>query len=322
MTRIENKSARLTQIEALLLAHPQGLTKAELARRLGVHRSTISRNLLDISAPVSEENGRLIIDRECYLVNLRLNLHEALAIHLAGRLMTTRLDRQNPHAAAAFRKLGIALEKLACQISRFVRSSANTFDNETKLQDPRYLQVLEKLTVAWAKGQKVMLWYRKTENGEIKQYTFCPYFIEAGAVGQAIYSIGRIEPANELRTFKIERVERIEPTSESFTPPDDFDPEKMFSLAWGIWYTEQEPVEVILRFSPRVAARVKETRWHPTEQVVPAEDGGLIWRAFIAEPREMMPWVRSWGSDAEVLEPENVREEIAEEARKMMEMYR
>ena len=321
MSRIENKSERLTQIEALLMDHPEGLTQAQIARRLGVHRSTIHRNLADLNAPVFEEDGRIVIDREAYLVNLRLNLHEALAIHLAGRLMATRLDRQNPHAASAFRKLGIALEKLAPQISQFVRSSANSFDNDTKLQDPRYLQVLEKLTTAWAKSQKVRLWYRSTEAGVVKEYTYCPYFIEVGAVGQAVYSIGRIEPASEMRTFKIERVERIELMNDAFTVPASFDPDKLLGQAWGIWYTDQDPVEVVLKFSPKVAARVRETCWHPGEQVVPLEDGSLIWRAFIAEPREMMPWVRGWGGEVEVLGPMEMRNRMKEEGSKICALY-
>ncbi len=39
----QKKADRLLQIEALLLAHPEGLTQAEIARRLNVNRSTISR---------------------------------------------------------------------------------------------------------------------------------------------------------------------------------------------------------------------------------------------------------------------------------------
>jgi predicted DNA-binding transcriptional regulator YafY len=141
------------------------------------------------------------------------------------------------------------------------------------LLDPRYLQVLEKLTTAWAKNQKVQIWYRSTEGGIIKEYDFCPYFIEVGAVGQAIYSIGKIEPVNEMRTFKIERVERIELLNDIFAVPTDINPGKLLGRAWGIWYTDDEPVEVVLKFSKNVAPRVRETRWHPGEQVVPMEDG-------------------------------------------------
>ncbi len=321
MTYSDNKSQRLSQIEALLLDHPEGLTQANLARRLGVHRSTIHRNLADLSVPVYEDDGRIVIDRDAYLVNLRLNLHEILFIHLAGRLMTTHMDRQNPHAAAALRKLGIALETLAPQISRFVRGSANTFDNETKRQDSHYLQVLEKLTIAWAGNHKTHLWYRSHKSGPIKEYIFRPYFIEVGAFGQSLYSIGRIDLDSTYRTFKIERVERIELLNDKFSIPDDFDPETLLGQAWGIWFTDQEPIEIVLKFSPNVASRVRETRWHPTEQVYLQEDGSLLWRAWIAEPREMMPWVRGWGCDCEVIEPMDMREKMKEEASKLFALY-
>lgn len=322
MTRAEIKSTRLLQIEVLLLDHPEGLTQAQIASRLGVHRSTILRNLADIQAPVSEANGRYFIDREAYLVNLRLTLHEALSVHLAGRLMATRMDRANPHAAAALRKLGLALEALAPQISRFIRGSADLFDNDTKRQDPHYLQVLEQLTLAWARQHKARLWYRSVETGPVKEYVFCPYFIEVNAVGQSTYVIGEIEPANQIRTFKIERIERIELLGEAYSIPGRFDPDELFSQAWGIWYTDQEPVEVVLQFSPRVARRVRETRWHRSEQVVEQGDGSLLWRAQIAEPQEMMPWIRGWGADVEVIGPDRLREGMIKEVESLTVIYR
>ena len=322
INRAETKSARLSQIEALLIDHPEGLTQAELARRLSVHRSTILRNLADINAPIYEDHGRIFIDREAYLVNLRLNLHEALSIHLAGRFMSTCMDRRNPHVASALRKLGISLEKLAPLISHFVCSSANTFDDDSKRQDPHYLQVLEKMTLAWAEKRKVQLWYRGADGGVVKEYVFCPYFVEVGAVGQAIYSIGHIEPTSQMRTFKIDRVERIELLKDTYSIPHDFDPDQLLNQAWGIWFTEQEPLEIKLRFSARVAKRVRETRWHPTEQVTEQPDGSLLWCASIAEPREMLPWVRGWGADVEVLTPQELRETILNELMQAVAVYK
>lgn len=322
MTRSQNKSQRLAQIEALLLDHPEGLSQSDMARRLGVNRSTINRNLIDISAPIYEEQGKLFVDRESYLVNLKLDLHEALSIHLAGRLMTTRFDRRNHHSASAFRKLGLSLEKLAPGISQFISLSANTFDDASKIQDPLYMQVLEKITLAWAKKQKVHLWYQKPNVNEIKEYFFCPFFIEAGAVGQTIYTIGQIEPERKLRTFKLERIKRIEEFSESFEVPEDFNPGTLLDHAWGIWFKDEEPVEVVLKFSQRAAQRVRETRWHTSEEVSICENGSLLWKAQIAEPKEMLPWIRGWGADVEVLEPESMRDELVKEAEKMAKLYR
>ena len=38
--RLDKKIDALDELEQLLLGHPEGLTKAEIARRLNVHRST------------------------------------------------------------------------------------------------------------------------------------------------------------------------------------------------------------------------------------------------------------------------------------------
>jgi len=321
MNRAENKTMRLDQIEALLMDHPEGMTQADLARRLGVHRSTILRNLADTHAPIYEDHHRFYLDREAYLVNLHLTLHEALSIHLAGRLMASCIDRRNPYAASMLRKLGISLEKLAPLISHFICSSADAFDDDSKRQDPHYLQVLEKITLAWAEKRKLQLWYRGAEEKVAKEYLFCPYYVEVGALGQAVYAIGRIEPQNEMRTFKIERVERIELLKQSYSIPKSFNPQQLFNNAWGIWYTDQPPVKIVLRFSSRVASRVKETRWHPTEEVVQQPDGTLLWSASIAEPREMQPWIRGWGADVEVLEPQELREKIKEETKILYQKY-
>jgi len=100
MKPAEVKADRLLKIEALLLGHPEGLSQAEIARRLGVNRLTIGRYLPNLPGYIYMDDENLWhIDREAFLINVRFNLHEALAVHLAARLLATRMDRQNPHAA-------------------------------------------------------------------------------------------------------------------------------------------------------------------------------------------------------------------------------
>jgi CRISPR-associated endonuclease/helicase Cas3 len=324
MSRSENKADRLLQIEALLLAHPEGLTQAEIARRLDVNRSTVNRYFRDMpnQFPYYEnEEGRLFIDRQTYLVNVRLGLHEAMAVHLASRLLATRMDRQNPHAASSLRKLGLALERLAPRISHHVQQSADVMDEAAQRHDPVYLQSLERLTLAWAEQRKVQVWHRSEKTGKVFEYLFSPYFIEPYAVGQTTHVIGFSTPPDKLRTLKIERIERVELTRDSYEIPTNFDPRDLLADAWGIWYTDNEPVNVVLRFHPRVAQRVKETRWHRSEQERELPDGSIEWRAKIAEVQEMIPWLRGWGADVEVLEPKELRETMIGEAKALAERY-
>ena len=321
MKSAETKASRLLQIETLLYEHPEGLTQAELARRLGVNRSTIYRNLPDVDAPIYEDSKRLYLDRSQYLIHVSFTLHEALSIHLACRLLVADLDRQNPHAASALRKLSIALDRRAPHISQHLARSADQIDEEAQWQDPNYLHILETLTFAWAEGHKVSIGYHKEEDEPIRQFTFSPYYIEPSAVGRSTYVFGLREPPGELRTFKIERISRVDLLGDMYRIPKDFDPQHLLAYAWGIWYTDNEPVEVVLKFSQRVARRVRETRWHRTEQVSEQKDGSLIWRGLIAEPQEMVPWIRGWGSDVEVLEPANLRAQLVGEVSRMEEIY-
>ena len=324
MSRAENKADRLLKMEALLLSHPEGLSQAEIARRLNVDRSVIHRNLNDfqkIYPTIVHDDGRISLDRSAYLLKVAFSLHEAMAVHLAARLLATRMDKHNPHAASALRKLGIALERLAPRISSHVKKSADVMDEANQRQDPNFLRTLEILTLAWAEERVTRVWHRK-ETGQITEYLFSPYFIEPYAIGQAVHVIGYREPPGALRTLKVERIERIELTLQKYSIPEDFDSAELFKYAWGIWFTEEKPVEVVLKFSPRVAHRVGETRWHRTEQVERLNDGSLLWRALIAEPQEMMPWIGGWGADCEVIEPQSVRQKIIEETQSLYRLYK
>jgi CRISPR-associated endonuclease/helicase Cas3 len=328
MEAAENKSERLVQLEYLLLAHPQGLHRAEIARKLSVNRSTIGRYIDELSSrhtlpvPIYEDDGLLKVNRDKYLNNISLTIHEAMALHLATRLMATRTDKHNPYAASALRKLGQALATFAPLISQHLLASANVMDDAAQRHDPAYLGILETLTRAWSDGRLVHLWHKHEASGVVSEYDFAPYFIEPYAVGQTIHVIGLRRPPGKIRTLKVERIQRAELLAETYTIPADFNPQATLADAWGIWYTEAEPVEVALRFHPRVAGRVKESRWHRNEMITEQADGYLLWRAKIAEPQEMLPWIRGWGADCEVVEPEGLREEVKQHIWKLAQIYK
>ena len=324
--KFDKKLSRFEQFKSLLLAHPNGLRKAEIARRIGVDRSVAGDYVMDFALPygplpiIEITPDYFTIDRDLYEVEISVNQHEALAIHMATRLLTTRTDKHNPYAAAALRKLGEAIGELSPPVSQHMHLSANVLDGEERRRDPRFLEILETLMRAWSVGQKVALTH-EMENGSIHDYIFSPYFIEPYALGRTVHVIGFREPINKVMTFKVERLRTIALLADEYSIPDEFDPEDKLKNAWGIWYTDKQPERVVLKFSRKVAKRVLETVWQVGEETAVAEDGSIIWQAQVDEWQEMLPWIRGWGADCEVLEPLTLRQKLIRETLGLAKIY-
>ncbi|HEY4690507.1 MAG TPA: WYL domain-containing protein [Anaerolineae bacterium] len=311
MTRMTSRAARLRQIEELLYRSSQGLTAIEIAQATGIDRRTAYRDielLSESGIPIWQDGGRFGIVREDYLSTVRLTLQEALSLFIAGRLLARFADERDPHIVSALTKLaGSMPEPLASSLARTAESIARQPVND------QYVQVREAITLGWAQRRKVRLWYRSPRTGELYVRDFAPYFIEAAGAGYSAYIIGFDFSVNDLRTFKLDRLERAQMLDETYTLPPDFDPQTYLASAWGIM-TGESIVNVVLEFSPRVASLAKERRWHASQEIDDLEGGGLLLTVKVSEPREMLPWIRSWGGDVEVLEPAELRAEVSADA--------
>ncbi len=315
--RIRSKAARLRRIEQRLYNSPQGLRVTDIARDCGVDRRTIYRDLMaleEMGVPVWEQRSRFGIDRAAYLSTVRLNLHEAVSIFFAARLLAHHSDEHNPHIVAALDKLAASLPEGTisahmARLAELVRSRPVRVG---------YIRALEELTRAWADRKLVKIRYR-APNREAGERVIAPYFIEVSRSTPAAYVIAYDQLRQGLRTFKIERIERAELLDESYIIPASFDPYDYLSRSWGVM--DEAEVEVRLRFSLQAANRVRESLWHHTQQLIEREDGGCDMLITVGGTREICPWVLGWGAEVEVLAPSELREEVAGHGARMRELY-
>lgn len=320
--RALTKAQRLSRISHLLFRHPRGLCAAELARLCGVSTRTIQRDLLalhDLQVPVTQDGGmppRYALAEGYYIPAVHLSLHEALALYLAARLLARHADRYDPHMAGALAKLAAVLpEPVGGHIQATVQAMA------TRPEDAGQVRVLGRLALGWADRRCVRIRYRSARSENVHEYVLCPYAIEPAASGGATYVIGHASWFDAVRTFKVERILEAELLEEGFTVSEAFDAQALLAGAWGVWWGE-EAQEVVLRFAPGVATRrVQETIWHPSQELVELPGGGCELRVRVGEPLEMVPWIRGWGPQVEVLAPAWLREQIAREAGEVGRMY-
>jgi len=77
-----------------------------------------------------------------------------------------------------------------------------------------------------------------------------------------------------------------------------------------------------LRFFSPAAARVRETIWHPSQQLTDGPDGQVDMRVTVAGTVEIAPWILGWGDAVEVLAPLELRQRIADAGTRMAALNR
>jgi len=136
----------------------------------------------------------------------------------------------------------------------------------------------------------------------------------------AFYLIGYCHLRNEVRTFLVDRVRSAKNTGRVFTLPPDFSAAEHFKNAWGI-LKGKVLVTVRARFDAAVAPVIREGRWHPSQKMADGPGGSVILTVQVAGWEEIRRWLLGFGGLVEVLEPEELRQSIAEEARRMLSRY-
>jgi predicted DNA-binding transcriptional regulator YafY len=313
------KTERMLRIWFLLLRNPLRFTTKDLAEKFEVNVRTIYRDLVtlgsELMVPVYEERAKWAVDESYFLPPVRFTVPEALNIFLAARLMLGYSHRFDPNVNSTFNLLASVLpEPLKEQVQ-------NTIEWMQKLpRDERYLFVLPKLAEAWTSQRKVKITYRSLPAEKATERIIEPYFIEPAAPGHSSYVIAYCQRAKELRVFKIERIEAIELTVETYTIPADFDANKYFSGAWGI-VVDGEEQTVRLKFNSEIARLMEETIWHPSQVLEKQKDGSVIMTLKVFYTYELVTWILGWGEKVQVMEPTELREEVLQTAKAMVKVY-
>ncbi|MCC7105150.1 MAG: transcriptional regulator, partial [Chloroflexi bacterium] len=321
MSDAEKKSTRLNLIVTILGGARHGLTTRQLAERLGVSQRTVQRDLADLQepsygVPLVEDAGRwqLLEDYKPLLPAVRLTAPEATALALAARLLQRASDEQNPHVLAALAKLKEVLPAaLREHLQRLDEAPASPVI-------PAFADNFEVLAQAWGSRHTVRIAYQPPADGDPVETDFDVYCIEPVAPSFAYYAIGFSHRQQGIRTYKLERVRRAELTDRSFEPDPTFDPAEHLGSGWGIW-GGKDLHTVRLRFAPEVRWRLHEGTYHHTQQLIEQPDGACVVTFQVAAPIEMLSFIRGWGPKVQVLEPADLREQVAREARETTALY-
>ena len=170
-------------------------------------------------------------------------------------------------------------------------------------------ETIQTLNDAVLGSRVVRIRYRTGRTGAMSTREIDPYRVWYRSGG--LYVIGFDHKSEEIRTFAVERIQRIEERAQRFTRDPDFDFDSYIGASFGV--IAEPATRVRILFDKRWATYVEERNWHPSQVLTPRPAGRVELAMEVGGTAELRTWILSFGAGAEVLEPAALRDEVVAE---------
>ena len=207
-------------------------------------------------------------------------------------------------------------QSLPDTISLDLADVERTISFRTRAEPILDLEVFEELAKATAARQQLELTYRKPGQQPAEQRRVDPYHL-ANINGEwFLFAYDHLR--KDIRTFAPARVQAAKPTGRTFIRPQKFSLEHRLRDSFSV-HTGKGEFDVVLRFNERAADYIREKRWHPSQELRDLKGGGVELRLKLSSLVEIERWILSWGGNARVVRPPQLKESVQRAARQILQ---
>lgn len=307
---LRGRIVRLWRLVELLHESPRGLSPAQIERHLGASRATCYRDL-DVlkAAGVAIQNdtvngeARYRVERHDIaalsptpLQLLALRIARAMLSPFQGMRLVRELDTLLGHTQGKPEHLPFTL---------------------ADKQPPAEPAVTEAVEQALQMRRRLRFAYHAPTSIQAAQRVVDP--IAMRAVEGHLYLIAFDTEKQAARTFKLLRMGSVEVLQDAATPHPEVDEEAMFADSVKAWSGDLR--QVVIKIPARLAGVANEWPLVAAQQVDDQGDGTALVRAKVSGLVEAMRWALRWGSDAEVVTPEELRRMVSTELSAALKQY-
>lgn len=304
----------------------QGLTLTQLVKaipeELSRHPRTVRRDLAALEAshfPLLNErvDGEVrwrLMDGFRNVPGLRLSPTELMALAFSRRLLSPL------QGTLIQTSLNSALTKISATIPSGATEYLQRLDQWFSVglgphkNYRNHRETIDKLSHAIAHRHTIQMRYFSAGRNATSRREIDPYRLRY--VDGGLYLIAYCHWRKDVRMFAVERIRSLTPTDHPYQMPLHFDIDAYVEDALVVMRGKRITVE--LKFNKPTAVWAKDRIWHPSQQVTPLKNGQLVMVLQVADTRELLGWILSFGSGVQVLKPEALKQSVREEAKKLL----
>jgi|GEM_PF-417485 len=183
---------------------------------------------------------------------------------------------------------------------------------------------IKKILEAIRGRKRLTMRYLRSYDGSITRRECEPY----GLISRlnSWYLVAQCVERQKRRIFLLDHIKELEILEgSSFRWPEGFSIHDVYSKAWGVWNIDEEdsaePETVRIKVFQGIAERFNLVCYHDSQEVkmLPGGDAEVTFK--VTGAAEMLPWLMSWGTAVQVLEPQWLKEQLLENLKKVSALY-
>lgn len=182
-------------------------------------------------------------------------------------------------------------------------------------------EVLEVIQQALLGGESIEALYLKRGASEPRQLHLKPLGLSYQDSNIYLSCIFKGLPKGQVAALPLHRFQSAKTTWENLEAPDDFDINSNEAKRSLISQKSEHPVRLKLRISQALYERLDENALTTDQQLQPTADGWWLMTGSLHLSQGLDLWLLSQGEHLEVLEPIELREQIATSAKRMAALY-
>lgn len=308
----------------LLTDYPDGLSRAVISRKLHLSSESSFFRILKKARLIGNVN--IDIENGFYKITNAETINdpvetilptddELIALLTMQRIVSAMTS---PFLSDAFKPLG----KKCDAILKFKVRDPHLWADRIKILDIHYRCISEgtfgALVNALARKYAVRFLYTNTE-GVAKERTVSPQHLVR--YRDNWYCDAWCHEKKALRTFSLDSIEQIKHVNESWCALSEDTCREILATSYGI-FSGTPRAHACIRLAGKAARYAQREVWHPYQKIVRVNDDTIEIEIPYSQPHELIREILSWGDEAEVIAPAELRNEVIERIRKMRLNYK
>lgn len=173
------------------------------------------------------------------------------------------------------------------------------------------------LVKAIEKRRSIMITYYSPTNAIETKRLIDPYYLIDR--DDHYYIVAYCHEKKDFRNFRMDRIKAWQIEKRIYVFQESFSIVQHLSN-WKMDRTD-EINKFVVRFSKKVGKYIKEKEFYDKNAIIEEEEDGSVILTIETMSKLFLRWVRKYGMDAEVIEPNHIREQLKNEFKKLLDIY-